>query len=1101
MHHYDVFFSYNSLDHEQIEPVARDLHRRGVKVFLDRWYLQPGRPWPEVLEETLRHCGAVAIFLGRHRMGNWQQRERDLALDRQVHEPHLPVIPVLLPGASSALGFLSLNTWVDLRTEAELELGLDILEGAIRGRPPGPKQRERIARTMAGICPYRGMQAFREEDAPYFFGRERFTEVLKAKVVEHNVTAVVGASGSGKSSVVRAGLIPMLRSERGNEAWEIVITVPTDRPIHQLASALLPLLEPDLTAVEQLAEIDKLTVYLEGGADQPLRTLVESVLSKQVGTKRLMLIVDQWEELYTMSLPEVARRYTDLLLQASSGKSCRLVLALRGDFFGNVLSYRPLSDRLQDAVVNLGPLAEQELKAAITEPAVRLGLEFESGLVERILADAGDEPGHLPLLEFVLKELWEHRKDGVLRHSVYDAMGKLQGAIATRAEKEYLKLDSDSREDLQDLFVNHLVHANQGREYTRRRAYRDVIPNAQWNISQEWSTPELRILVSGYDAASKREVVEVAHEAIFDNWNRLDRWLREDLEFILWRERTRVAKAQWKRTREDEGALLKGVTLAEALGWYRRRAADCEDLKRYIEESTTATDAEQERGQRRRRRLRLSYGVGAFILFLAASVAASQWLRASGAQRSTAEALEDVLRLSDIRSLELLEAWADTLWPAHPEKLDEIGLWLAEAKELAERLPPHKARLAELRESAREGTGSRDIGSSGVSSTEEEDWVFDSASDEWQHNTLEGLVNSLERLTDPDSRLGLIVNVEARQAFAASVRRVSIDEQEKAWRAAIESIADVRLSPAYGGLEITPQLGLVPIGQSPSSGLWEFAHVQTGRVASTRSASGEVLLTEGDGIVLILMPAGTFTMGNDGFDDGSGLNTFADAQPTHAVTLEPFLISKFEMTQGQWLSIAADNPSIYHPGESAVLEVTWNNPVESVTWYESVEILGRLALQLPTEAQWEYAARSGTTTRWWTGANKYLLAGAANLADESYRAHFGKAKWGGEEWLTDGYAIHAPVGSFRPNLFGLYDTAGNVYEWCLDTYDAMAYREPARAGDGYRGRDGELKVSRGGSYSNDAEKALSSMRFADPAGSRFEMQGLRPAMKLRSSDS
>ena len=211
---YDVFLSYHWRDHERVETLARSLRDKDLSVFLDRWYLVPGRPWPQALEQVLRACRAVAVCVGPGEMGPWQQREVNLALERQSADPSFPVIPILLKDADPVLGFLRQNTWVDLRDEDPAML--EIIALAIRGEPPGSVLQERINATLAAICPYRGLLYFREEDEPFFFGRETGAEQLIAAVKRNKFTAVVGASGCGKSSLVRAGLNPALRRERAN---------------------------------------------------------------------------------------------------------------------------------------------------------------------------------------------------------------------------------------------------------------------------------------------------------------------------------------------------------------------------------------------------------------------------------------------------------------------------------------------------------------------------------------------------------------------------------------------------------------------------------------------------------------------------------------------------------------------------------------------------------------------------------------------------------------------------------------------------------------------------------------------------------------------
>src|ERR1700693_4359113 len=219
----DIFLSYTSADHNVVESIARKLRDESLESFLDRWHLAPGMRWRSKLEEALSSCKAVAIFVGPGEMGSWQQREVDVALDLQSKNPNLPVIPVLLPGCEPPLGFLRQLTWVDLRTQT-LDRGIAILIKAARGEAPGPDLQRHFDSVRASICPYRGLLHFREEDASFFFGREGAISQLANAVERRSFIAVAGASGSGKSSVIRAGLVPRLRSDR-SEAWEIVMLV------------------------------------------------------------------------------------------------------------------------------------------------------------------------------------------------------------------------------------------------------------------------------------------------------------------------------------------------------------------------------------------------------------------------------------------------------------------------------------------------------------------------------------------------------------------------------------------------------------------------------------------------------------------------------------------------------------------------------------------------------------------------------------------------------------------------------------------------------------------------------------------------------------
>jgi hypothetical protein len=560
-----------------VEDIARRLRDKGLEPFLDRWYLPPGIRWRSKLEETLSWCKAVAIFVGPREMGSWQQREVDVALDLQTRSPNLPVIPVLLPGCEPPLGFLRQLTWVDLRSQP-LDRGIAILLKSARGEPPGPELQTQVDSVRASICPYRGLLYFREEDAPFFFGRETGVDRLLDAVQRQSFVAVVGASGSGKSSVVRAGLVPRLRSDRST-AWEIVVLVPSDQPLKALAMALIPLLEPTLSEVDRLAEVGKLAEHFSSGRVS-VHDVVRRVLDKQSGTDRVLIIVDQFEELYTLISDDVARRrFLDELLAANSspGSKVTIAITLRGDFVGKAFAYRPLSDRLQDAQINLGPMTREELESAIRKPAEKIQLEFESGLVERILDAVGDEPGNLPLLEFVLMELWDKRRGRVLLNETYDAIGGLQGAVATKADELLRGLSPVEQKILQRVFLR-IVRPSESGEDTRRRAAFTELPPEGAELVVKLANE--RLLVTNQSASGLEQTVEVAHEALISNWGTLRAWVNEDREFLLWRARLDAWLQGWERAEESGEALLRGPLLMEAQKWFDQRSQDLLDQER-----------------------------------------------------------------------------------------------------------------------------------------------------------------------------------------------------------------------------------------------------------------------------------------------------------------------------------------------------------------------------------------------------------------------------------------------------------------------------------------------------------------------------------------
>ena len=382
---FQLFLSYNSADRTSVVAVQRLLEVRGITTFLDRDDLVPGLPWMPALEQGMKDVKAVAVFIGRE-LGYWQKREIPLALDRQVREEKqgraFPVIPVLLPGADLTPGFLFSNAWIDLRGGLEgvaAAEALDAFERAINTSQPA-----QVPERVALICPYRGLQVFREEDTAFFFGRKAFADQLLDFALGKDLVAVVGPSGSGKSSVVQAGLLPLLRRERAPAStWDAVCFTPDSDPFHHLASALIPFLEPDLRETDRLIEAQKLRYALAGG-EAKLEAVISRVIEKSNGTGRLLLVADQFEELFTLAPEPTRRPFAQALLRALGNAHFTLLVTLRADFYGQIITLdRELSDRLAPAQVNIGALTRDELREAVTAPAGLVGLEFEPGLVER----------------------------------------------------------------------------------------------------------------------------------------------------------------------------------------------------------------------------------------------------------------------------------------------------------------------------------------------------------------------------------------------------------------------------------------------------------------------------------------------------------------------------------------------------------------------------------------------------------------------------------------------------------------------------------------------------------------------------------------------
>ncbi len=476
---------------------------------------------------------------------------------------------------------------------------------------------------------------------------------------------------------------------------------------------------------------------------------------------------------------------------------------------------------------------------------------------------------------------------------------------------------------------------------------------------------------------------------------------------------------------------------------------------------------------------------------------------------------ERVLRVSDVKRLADLEQEADRLWPAVPETVIALKDWRDRARDLLSRKEQHQATLAELRARGRpkrhpqqdELDDLRRMRAAATSLTKEQAGLldskiaeherdiaenpalaFDSAQTDWWYGTLVTLVKGLDRLDADDAYGPTVKGIRARLDLATTIGKRSIADHGAEWDRAIADVA------ASSGLKLTAQVGLVPLGKDARSGLFEFWLVDSG-ARPERGEDGRFVVTADTGIVLVLLPGGRVTVGaqkNDEHAPRFDLLAEPDESPLRSVLLAPFFVSKYEITQGQWMRVMGMNPSQYPPGDTRGGKlVTGADPVEMVSWFDAKEFVKRLGLELPTESQWETAARGGTDTAWWTGDDSSVLSTAGNLADRFCRDHGGPATWDYEDALDDGYFVHAPVDAFLPNPFGLHGVIGNVMEWCLDTYSDPDV--PLRDGDGrplFEVR--KSRVLRGGAFDQLARTARSGFRDAKTPESGTDYIGLRP---------
>ena len=464
-------------------------------------------------------------------------------------------------------------------------------------------------------CPYRGLYPFRERDVGVFFGRQDLTERLVTEVGRRPLVAVVGPSGSGKSSVVFAGLMPQMLQKEG---WMSISMRPAQAssPLFALAAALLPVLDPEQAETGRLAALGQLATLLRDGR---LPEVVERVIAR-AGMAHLLLVVDQFEELFAREGDDAAEFITVLLsaLRAGQGISSRsltVVVTLRADFLGQALQHPALAVALEGAVTTIGQMGRDQLRAIIEGPLPQ-PVRYEAGLVERILGDVGEEPGSLPLLEFALTLLWERQDQGKLTHAAYEQLGGVDGALASYAERVYIdQLRPEDQEEARRLLIQ-LVRPSDVGEPVRRVARRPELGEPRWRLGQRLAAT--RLLVADRDPTGV-ESVELVHEALIGGWSRLHQWVDDDRAFRIWQERLRGAAAEWEAVRRDPAVLLRGVPLAEAERWLAERPDDIGDPERqFIQASRTHRD-------RSVRRLRVAVTALTLLLVLALSSGGFAW--------------------------------------------------------------------------------------------------------------------------------------------------------------------------------------------------------------------------------------------------------------------------------------------------------------------------------------------------------------------------------------------------------------------------------------------------------------------------------------------
>src|SRR5688572_4207039 len=452
--------------------------------------------------------------------------------------------------------------------------------------------------------PFKGLRAFSEADADNFFGRETLVQQLLARLGEggdlSRFLAAIGPSGSGKSSVVRAGLIPALRRGGlpGSENWFIVDMLPGKHPFEELEAALLRVaVNPPQSLLSQLKD-----------GNRGLLRAVHRILPADE-TVDLVLVIDQFEEVFTLVEDESERaQLLESIATAVLDERSRLhvIITLRADFTDKPLRYVDFGEMMNRRFEFVLPLTADEVERAIAGPVQRAGLRLEKGLVSTIIREAGNQPGTLPLLQHALSELFERRAGRTLTNKAYCEIGGVLGALVRSAEVIYALLDESGQSATRQLFLR-LVTLGEGTEDTRRRVLLEELEHLSGHNSQLsiviGAFGRARLLSFDHDPITRGATVEVAHESLLREWTRLRDWLNESRADVRIQRQLATAAHEWQKADQDASFLLTGARLEQFEGWAGNTTiALTQDERSYLDASITERNRleseERERGQR-----------------------------------------------------------------------------------------------------------------------------------------------------------------------------------------------------------------------------------------------------------------------------------------------------------------------------------------------------------------------------------------------------------------------------------------------------------------------------------------------------------------------
>ena len=637
---YDVFISYRHQDKEVVRELARRLQQKKIRVFFDEKCMGAGECLHEKLAEAIDSSGVfVACFSPSYANESYMKLEIDYAIGRKA-ETGLPVIPVVLPGVRRAdqvamPKFLRSTTTVEFNrsldepeTFQRLERGIKLLcrdsvrqlskSTPIDGVPTNSAASldARVSASSEGICPYPGLRSFDIDESRLFFGRKalvgKLVQGLKTVLHENGRSrfwAITGASGSGKSSLVRAGLVAEI--ERGaietSETWPIVVCRPGETPLESLATGL------HRELVGKTLDMTAVTKLISDLQDNP-RALLQSALvalGDRPASHRLVVVVDQFEELFTLCQDETQRKaFIDNVICASTDVQSRVVVvvAMRSDFIGDCARYYELATAIEGQLVFVTDMTEGDLAEVIEEPARLRNCLVEPGLIQMLVRDSREQRGGLAVLGVVLRQLWERRSENCLRVEDYLAIGRMDEVVARWAGDVYAKFSPSDQKLVRDVFlrlvqIDDASNSSSDLRCTGRRT--EVAELSHRELSATGSVvarlvAERLVVASASNGADDKVEIGIAHESLIHSWPLLRGWIADVRDDLRFRQDINREAREWTRHNRDNSFLvLRGLRLDRALNVKQEARVELsESEQEYIDACQRDVRATMDREQR-----------------------------------------------------------------------------------------------------------------------------------------------------------------------------------------------------------------------------------------------------------------------------------------------------------------------------------------------------------------------------------------------------------------------------------------------------------------------------------------------------------------------